>query len=1067
MNLDKLQELLQAIIDAETSEDKVLIVMENPLLMSEEVIAQIRDLSQESQADGEEETAQILESLAQALDEFHDLYIEPFAGSNDDAEIPLVPSSDTFTTHWTVLTRQHIAQGNENLLIQAIEAAIKVGEFGVVEFLQAYQANDVESMDELGPLIHSQQLWKGHTEEAWTIALAHAGHRAVLTEVFRSAPQDQHEHLLSIGLEACQNAIDIARILEDDSCIARFEFARAHAYQSVQRLPEAETGYRNALEISLRLAQTEKESTVHKRHIAATQSNLGNLFSRSRRLPEAEAAYRVSLKIRQSLAQIEPANYESEVAITQNNLGNLFSTLQRLSEAETAYRVALEIYSRLAQAKPSVYESYVALTQSNMGNLLKDLRRLPEAESALRNALEIYLRIAQAEPHIYEYYIALTQNTLGTTLVYLRRLPEAETAYHIALEIYSRLAQSEPNVYESHVAATQNNLGALLRELLRLTEAEAAYRAAQEIYKHCDDPTGKVALLNNLGQILTAQPARRAEGIVILYEAMETVESLRAEVLSIERQQQIVSENFGIYENLLIALMLEGRFDEALELAEKSRNRTLTDLMVSRDLEPRNAPPDLLEQYRETLARARALNDRRPDEMDACGSNGAAPDENSEGTWGETRGGFNRLEETYRQLDDLTGQLLKFDPEFLPRATSLKTDEICQLARDCGQTLVSFRITNAGSFVFLVFPDGETDVVSISDFSADDLQELMVNAPAAGQTESGGGWVTDYYNARQNREATSQWNATLERTLGELHARLMRPVRDKLRGFTDLVLVPNRALAILPLHACWWQSDDGQRHYWLDEYTIRYAPSLTIYGRCLKNEEGRGRQSLLGIANPTNDLRFAQWECREIEAIRGDANCLMLWNNAATRGELEGALVGQHLLHFSCHGRYDLGAPLNSAIALAGSSELSLADIFQHIQLPQSWLVVLSACETGLSDFRQIADEQFGLSTGFLYAGAPTVYSSLWAVEDGSTALLMIMVYELLQSESNLDKATLLIRAQRQLRDSTTTEIEQLLAKRADSAEVKALKGSLNAFGPTERPYEHPVAWAAFQCVGV
>jgi hypothetical protein len=45
--------------------------------------------------------------------------------------------------------------------------------------------------------------------------------------------------------------------------------------------------------------------------------------------------------------------------------------------------------------------------------------------------------------------------------------------------------------------------------------------------------------------------------------------------------------------------------------------------------------------------------------------------------------------------------------------------------------------------------------------------------------------------------------------------------------------------------------------------------------------------------------------------------------------------------------------------------------------------------ETGLSDLRDRADEYQGLPAAFLAAGAATVVSSLWAVNDASTALLM------------------------------------------------------------------------------
>nr|MDJ0632476.1 CHAT domain-containing protein [Xenococcaceae cyanobacterium MO_188.B29] len=67
--------------------------------------------------------------------------------------------------------------------------------------------------------------------------------------------------------------------------------------------------------------------------------------------------------------------------------------------------------------------------------------------------------------------------------------------------------------------------------------------------------------------------------------------------------------------------------------------------------------------------------------------------------------------------------------------------------------------------------------------------------------------------------------------------------------------------------------------------------------------------------------------------------------------------------------------------------------------LRQSRLTVLSACETGLTDFRSLTDEYIGLPSGFLYAGSPNVVSSLWAVNDLSTAFLMIKLYQNLQDK--------------------------------------------------------------------
>jgi CHAT domain-containing protein len=55
--------------------------------------------------------------------------------------------------------------------------------------------------------------------------------------------------------------------------------------------------------------------------------------------------------------------------------------------------------------------------------------------------------------------------------------------------------------------------------------------------------------------------------------------------------------------------------------------------------------------------------------------------------------------------------------------------------------------------------------------------------------------------------------------------------------------------------------------------------------------------------------------------------------------------------------------------------------------------VVLSACETGIVDVNRSPDEYVGLPAGFMQAGAPAVISSLWTVDDHSTALLMERFY--------------------------------------------------------------------------
>jgi len=91
----------------------------------------------------------------------------------------------------------------------------------------------------------------------------------------------------------------------------------------------------------------------------------------------------------------------------------------------------------------------------------------------------------------------------------------------------------------------------------------------------------------------------------------------------------------------------------------------------------------------------------------------------------------------------------------------------------------------------------------------------------------------------------------------------------------------------------------------------------------------------------------------------------------------------------------NIGNVVGLAPSSGNSSPLKLSDIINGaIDLETSQLVTLSACETGIVDIRLSPDEYIGLPAGFMQAGAPAVVSSLWRVDDRSTALLMERFYQ-------------------------------------------------------------------------
>ena len=119
----------------------------------------------------------------------------------------------------------------------------------------------------------------------------------------------------------------------------------------------------------------------------------------------------------------------------------------------------------------------------------------------------------------------------------------------------------------------------------------------------------------------------------------------------------------------------------------------------------------------------------------------------------------------------------------------------------------------------------------------------------------------------------------------------------------------------------------------------------------------------------------------------------------ATKGQTRRRLDAQSLIHLATHADLDEQDPLGSALLLrpeAGDTgRLEVQEIF-GLDLHAD-LVILSACDTSLGKLTQ-GDEVVGLTRAFIYAGTPSVISTLWRVDDRASYELMRAFYENLRA---------------------------------------------------------------------
>ena len=148
------------------------------------------------------------------------------------------------------------------------------------------------------------------------------------------------------------------------------------------------------------------------------------------------------------------------------------------------------------------------------------------------------------------------------------------------------------------------------------------------------------------------------------------------------------------------------------------------------------------------------------------------------------------------------------------------------------------------------------------------------------------------------------------------------------------------------------------------------------------------RQSLLSIENPRRDLVFS-----EIESGIINTYFAIVETSIINIEGLKNAIPNHTHLHFTGHGYYLFDGPKRSALECINESKLTAYDI-SHLNCNSYELITLSACETALNGKQTLNSEYVGLVSAFLQSGANCVVSTLWTVDETSSAWLMIDFYQ-------------------------------------------------------------------------
>ncbi|GCA77569.1 hypothetical protein MiTe_04425 [Microcystis aeruginosa NIES-2520] len=788
---------------------------------------------------------------------------------------------------------------------------------------------------------------------------------------------------------------------------------------------------------------------------AMTQNNLAAAYSNRIRgekadnLEKAITAYQEALKVRTFDA------FPEDWAMTQRNLGEAYRNRIRGDKACNLERAIAYCQEALKVYTFDAFRQDWAMTQRNLGEAYRNRIRGDKAcnlERAIvycQEALKVYTFDA------FPQQWAMTQNNLS--IAYSKRI-RGEKADN--LEIAIAYCQEALKVYtfdafRQQWAMTQNNLAIAYRYRIRGEKADnleiaiKSYHNALQIYTKDSDPFNCLQTAQNLG-ILHYDQKQWQQATEVYNIAIEAVENARLEALNPQDRQEVLSNAIGVFHRIVQAHLNLNQPEKALEYIERSKGRNLVELITQKNLHPQGVSQEIITQLNEL--KQRVVNEQIRLQHQSINQKLMQSDNLTPYVQDHSY-----LKEYQQDLDNFIAREIK-DPLFslTQKVEPIPFTEIQELT-DAETCLLQWYITGEKIIAFVVSADGE---IKVWQSSEDDKNQFL---------DTFNNYRRLYYSENGKQEWKNQLSNLLQTFADILH------INDILALIPDtcqrLIIIPHVYLHILPIHAF----PINKNQILQDKYDVQYAPSCQILQKISQTSHHSDFNKLFAIQNPTKDLSYTDLEVNILSTFFTEPQVIAQDN--ATKNAVLPHLKSSdnHCYHFSCHGGFNPANPLESALFLANKEPLTLGEIFE-LRLNKCRLITLSACETGMIDINSISDEYIGLPSGFLFAGSPSVVSSLWTVNDLSTSFLMMKFYEiLLDKTQQISVPVALKMAQNWLKNLTSEQfileadsmIDKLCHDKPRTA--KSYKESARQFlvqNPEEYPFKNPFYWAAFIASG-
>ncbi len=771
-------------------------------------------------------------------------------------------------------------------------------------------------------------------------------------------------------------------------------------------LPKAEALCRKALDIQLR-------KDPRGLMTSAVEGNLAGVRALRGDIAEADSLNFHALEI---LKEKDPGSPDQGIFLM--NLGIEAQMRGDGDSAASYYRAAVEIFRKVGD-KDSLARCLI-----NMSGASLDANRPLDAEQEARESIQIWEQIGGSGTPHGEAIASLAQ-----ALAKQKRYAEARELYRQANALFESAMP-----HSLYVAISDQLLGDLELDDGHYREAGDLFRSALAIRQRLSPDAAETAeVLYALSRI--ERTNHSAKALSLNLEALSVLDRQGGmQGGSQEAASATLQKHRPIYSQAVELLVEAGQPAEAFAVLERSRARTLLQLIAEKDLQfQTEAPPDLERERR----RLNAAYDQTQNAIQAISAADAAQLDTL----------LAKLGDLHRQRQEIAIKI----KESSPRYAELRYPQPLGLAEaraslDKDTLLLSFSVGKDKTFLFVVEPS-QAKGSGLSIYAVTSEEEALREQIEAYRN------VVDWQNlpsGGSRREPTHS-----------LYDTLLKPAERAIAGYQHLLILPDGPLHTLPWSALVRGIKDGVPQYLAEWKPVHIAVSATVYAE-LKKERKEARAAPGIDVAAFGDPTYPKLPKKKIAAVkRGEAESkeadpltdelaevedpqlrsaarsgYRLDPLPASRKEVEqiaglyapksvaylgpdateekAKSIGKNIpiIHFATHAIINERFPLDSALVFTipehpkegqDNGLLQAWEIFESMRIDAD-LVTLSACDSGLG--KEMGGEGLiGLTRAFQYAGARSVLASLWKVEDKATAELMKRFYTYLKGGMTKDEA--------------------------------------------------------------